>query len=149
MQQQITVYNKHNVYNKRTKPSIIRIDCAKNNSRIRFSVEAVKTLGLSVHDCLTFITVKTDKHNIYFYKDNKNGLKLREVKTRNDSVYLEVNCRLLARKLLLFFGIKDDARSFIITNDTTKVNDQRCFYINFFNPYSGNNKPNAKNKQAL
>lgn len=141
---EVIIFNRHNVYNQRKKPSIVRIDCAKTNSRIRFSVEAVKTLGLKATDCLTFIVLKNDKGNIYFHIDNKNGLKLRQVKTRNDAIYLEVNCRLLARKLLLHFGIKEDARSFLITNDTTKVNDVKCWYIDFFKPYFSVHDSNKK-----
>lgn len=110
------IYNAETIWNRKGKPPVVRI-CPQGH--IRFSVEAVKLLGLKKGMCLTFVTNPIDNGTIYFYADTK-GLPLTsEVELKTGS-RLEVCCRPLTKKLLSFLGFSKN-KTFSLTSDTTPI----------------------------
>ena len=119
----IQVYNEETVYNKRGKPPCIRI--AK--SRIEFSCEAVKLLGLKKEDKISFYTDLKDKEIIFFGK-SKNGLSLRQAAELKSGVRLQVCCRPLVIKLLSHLGLNNN-KTFRISNETTDFYGEKLWFI--------------------
>lgn len=110
------IYNSETIWNRKGKPPVVRI-CPQGH--IRFSVEAVKLLGLKKGMALTFVTNPIDTGTIYFYPDIK-GLPLTsEVELKTGS-RLEVCCRPLTKKLLSFLGFTKN-KTFSLTAETTPI----------------------------
>ena len=142
-----TIYNRHTSFNKRGKPAIMRIDAHNGNARIQLSVEAVKLLELQEGDCLSFVTLPTDKEAVYFCVDNKDGFHLKVCTEHKSGVDMGIFCRQLARKLLDHLGI-NSMRSFIVTTEKVPVQlngkTVKMFFIDKHKTYSGKFKPNSK-----
>lgn len=140
---EVTIYNRHTDFKKRGKPPIIRIDAHSGNARITISVEAVRLLKLKEGDALSFMTLKNDAENIYFYKDKIDGIPLKIDTDHKSGSNMAIYCRPLARKLLDHFGI-NSMRSFIITDAIVECQGKKCFVIDRFKTYTGKYKPNGK-----
>lgn len=118
------IFNANTIWNKTGKPPLVQVD---KLGRIGFSVEAVKLLGLNPADKLSFKIDYCDSNIIYFFVDNKNGIKLNAITfNRNTGVRLELYCRPLTKKLLDFFGFKDN-KTFDVSSD--KVDGKYWFIL--------------------
>lgn len=138
----VTVYNRHTAFNKKGKPAIIRIDANGRNARIQISVEAVKLLRLKEGDAMSFITLKHDRENIYFFIDPE-GIPVKVANEHKSGVDMGIYCRQLARKLLDHLGITS-MRSFIVTGANIDCQGRKCFVIDKYRTYVGKYKPNGK-----
>lgn len=121
---EVEVLNRETVHSNRIKPPIVSIF---ERGQVRFGVEAIKVLGLSVGDKLEFLIHKEDRETIYFLKSPK-GFILDEQKTRAGHVRLSVCSRPLVRKLMIHFGIKK-SETFDITNETEDFYGSKCMVI--------------------
>jgi hypothetical protein len=111
---EIITFDRNSIWDKRDKPPVVRV--AKNGT-VRFSVSAVKLLGLKESDCLTFQIDYRDTDVVYFFKD-KNGIPLRVGAEYDSGIMLQTLCRPLVKKLLQFFGLKGNT-TFDITDEQT------------------------------
>lgn len=118
------VYNKETVWNKRGKRPVIQFN---KYGHIRFSVEAVKLLGLKEKMTISFMTSPADVGVIYFFSDKK-GMALRRGNGTKSGIRLEIICRPLVLKLLNFFSYETN-KTFDITSETIKINDRLSWFI--------------------
>jgi len=116
-----TVYDSSTIFNKRVKPPVIRIECGKN-SRINFSCEAVKLLGLKEGMKLAFATYKEDRGIIYFY-EQATGIPLKKEKNViKNGIRLSIYCRPLTEQLIKHFGYTQDIKkTFKLTADRALI----------------------------
>lgn len=119
------VLNIKTYWNRRGKPPVFRIS---KNGHIRFSVEAVKLIGIKEGDKLTFVIHKNDPGILYFHIDNINGFKLKIGGKYQSGYYLQILCRPLSLRLLSHFNITKN-ETFDITNDKTRVNDNEAWFV--------------------
>lgn len=109
-------FNSETVWDKRGKPSTIRIT---KHGHIRFSVNAVKKLGIKEGDRLSFFVDPRDVGIIYFKLDPR-GIPIIKCTTGKNGINgLQVCCRPLALTLLKTFNLKE-SKTFDITADITE-----------------------------
>lgn len=113
-------------WNLRGKPSMVRIS---RHGIIRFSVSAVKQMGLNAGMKLTFMLPKKDHEIIYIYQHPK-GLELKEdtVKSK-EGIALYCCGRKHSTRLLEHLKISKPNTTFDITKEKTIINDQECWFI--------------------
>ena len=120
------IFNAKTSWKKRGKPPVIRVS---TTGHIRWSVEAIRRLGLVNGDKVSFMTDARDNGIIYFYRDNKNGIPLIYCTKGKDGVYgLQVCCRPLAYKILNFFGFTEH-KTFDLTDETLNTENGRMWFI--------------------
>lgn len=108
-------YNAETIWEKRGKPSTVRIT---KHGHIRFSVSAVKNLNVAEGDRITFFVDPRDVGVIYFKKDPK-GIPLIKNTTGISGVNgLQICCRPLALTLLKSFNFKE-SKTFDLTGEIT------------------------------
>jgi hypothetical protein len=120
-----TEYTAKTIFNKRGKPSLLRID-AGSQGRIVFSVAAVSLLGLKEGCRLAFRTYQGDKGIIYFY-EQATGIPLKKAAIKSNGISLAIYCRPLAEKILQHFEFTiSKQKSFDITADQELLPGTKC-----------------------
>lgn len=119
------------LFNQRTKPAVVNLH---GDGRICFSVEAVKLLKLTDSTRLQFFIDSSDDEIIYFSPVTSGGFKLKENKTKQGSVRMDIYCRALLARLRKHFKYPNN-KSFVITREKTSVNGHQCYFINKRKPY--------------
>jgi hypothetical protein len=107
------------------KPSMVRV---ARNGIIRFSVLAVKNLGLRLGMKLSFMLPKDDNEIIYIYEDEK-GLELNVGNVGKNGASLHCCGRHHAQRMLEHLKINDKYKTFDISKVTTEVNGKKCWFI--------------------
>ncbi len=120
----ISIYDSKTIWNRRGKPAVVQIS---RYGHIRFSVEAVKLLGLVQGERITFRTHSNDIGILYFYRQ-ATGLPLRDGLKCKTGVRLEVYCRPLALKLLAFFDFKT-SKTFRISSEQLQYGNTKFWFI--------------------
>lgn len=108
-------FNSETVWDRRGKPSTIRIT---KHGHIRFSVNAVKKLGIKEGGRLSFFVDPRDVGIIYFRNDKKGIPLIKCTNGKNGIDGLQLCCRPLSLTLLKSFGLKD-SKTFDLTEETT------------------------------
>lgn len=119
------VFNKETSWNRRGKPPVLRIS---RNGHIRFSVEAIRILGLKLGDTISFMIDERDCKIFYFFRDVK-GMPLKHCTKGKDGVCgLQVCCRPLGQKLLDYFGFKGN-KTFDITKEQCITERGKMWFV--------------------
>jgi hypothetical protein len=125
MENNFTVYNKETSWNKRGKPPVVRFS---KYGHIRFSVEAIRLLGLDRDTPISFMTDARDIGVIYFFVDKK-GLPLKRGTVGKTGEGLQICCRPLAQRVMDFFGFNGINKTFDVTNETVKTEKGNMWII--------------------
>ena len=124
MNETIKIFNKETIWDKRAKPPVIYLN---PKGQIRFSIEAVKLLGLKSGDKLSFAFDTRDSGVIYFYKCS-NGIELNTDFKGMGGERLVLCCRGLVKQLLAFFG-SATSKTYLVTKDITNFNGSCAWLI--------------------
>lgn len=120
-----TTYDSTTTWNKRGKPSLIRIESG-NQGRIHFSVSAVNLLGLKEGSRIAFRCYKNDAGIIYFY-EQATGIQLKKVHQCKSGISLAIYCRPLGEQMLKHFGYtKDTYKTFLLKADQVTMPGTNC-----------------------
>lgn len=119
------IFNKETIWNRRGKPPVLRFS---QNGHIRFSVEAIRILGLSKDTPISFMIDRRDEDVVYFFVDKENGMPLWDCTKGKNGVGLQVCCRPLALKVLSFMGLKKNI-TFDITTDKCKTQNGEMWFV--------------------
>lgn len=94
------ILNATTIWNERRKPAVVQLNKC---GHVRFSIEAVKILGLKKTDRITFM-IEEDDDLIYFWVDNESGFPINEIETLKTGKRFSVCCRPLVKKILQHWG---------------------------------------------
>lgn len=119
------IFNKETSWNKRGKPPVVRIS---QSGHIRFSVEAVKVLGIAKDTPISFLIDKRDDDVIYFFIDKDKGMPLVDCTFAQSGTGLQICCRPLSFRLLDFLGQKKNV-TFGVTKDTCDVFEKKMWFL--------------------
>ncbi len=119
------IFNKETIWDKRAKPPVVRIS---KHGHVRFSVEAVKLLGITKDTPITFMIDPRDHDIVYFYIDKEKGLPLVNNNKSLSGVGLQICCRPMAIRILRYFSMKNGG-SFDITNDKCSTVHGEMWFI--------------------
>ncbi len=122
----VTIYNRQNTWDDRSKPAIVRLS---GRGFIHFSVEAVKLLKLKEGMTLIF-RVDDQDPNIILFHEHKSGIPLRVTAKlkKTGHVRLSILCRPLSLKLLAFLKLRQST-SIRLTAETVKAGDKQYWFI--------------------
>ena len=124
---QFEILDSTNNWDDHTKPPVVRI--SRRGGTIRFSVQAVKQLGLKPGMRLSFMMHTTDNDLIYICKSPTGlELKMEDTKSRFGAA-LYCCARKHTPRLLNYFNMPDNSKTFDITNNQTEANGQQCWFI--------------------
>lgn len=119
------IFNRKTHWNRRGKPPVLRFSQA---GHIRFSVEAVRILGLNKGTPLSFMIDQRDDGIVYFFIDKENGMPLCDCTNGKNGVGLQICCRPLSLRVLSFMGLKKNI-TFDITTDKCETQKGGMWFV--------------------